>query len=111
MTTETILPDLIGTLAALPEHTQKTIQAYGAACYRTALQSPEVQALRKEAETEQQLQRAARQLPEGCCVAVEVEKDSGYVGLYFHGDEIVFGEPSDGTADRIKAAISAAMGE
>lgn len=46
MTTETILPELIGTLAALPEHTQKTIQAYGAACYRTALQSPEIQALR-----------------------------------------------------------------
>lgn len=50
MTKETILPELVGTLAALPEHTQKTIKAYGAACYRTALQSPEVQALRKDAE-------------------------------------------------------------
>lgn len=50
MTTETILPDLIGTLAALPEHTQNTIQAYGDACYRTALQSPEVQAWKRDAE-------------------------------------------------------------
>lgn len=50
MTTKTILPELVGTLAALPEHTQKTIKAYGAACYRTALQSPKVQAWKRDAE-------------------------------------------------------------
>ena len=50
MTEETILPELVGTLASLPEHTQKTIKAYGAACYRTALQSPEIQALKRDAE-------------------------------------------------------------
>lgn len=50
MNIEKILPELVGTLASLPEHTQKTIQAYGAACYRTALQSSEVQALKRDAE-------------------------------------------------------------
>lgn len=43
MTNETILPELVGTLAELPEHIQKAIQAYGGACYRTALQSLPVQ--------------------------------------------------------------------
>ena len=50
MTTETTLPELVGTLAALPEHTQKTIQAYGAACAITALQSEQVQAWKEDAE-------------------------------------------------------------
>lgn len=50
MTTETDLPELVGTLANLPLHTQETIRAYGAACARTALQSPEVQAMKKDAD-------------------------------------------------------------
>lgn len=50
MTTDTALPELVGTLASLPEHTQATIRAYGAACARTALQSAQVQALRLDAE-------------------------------------------------------------
>lgn len=50
MTNETILPELVGTLASLPEHTQKTIKAYGAACYRTALHSSEVQAWKRDNE-------------------------------------------------------------
>lgn len=50
MTKETILRELIGTLAELPEHTQKTIRAYGAACYRTALQSPEVHSWKRDSE-------------------------------------------------------------
>ncbi len=50
MTTEIVLPELVGTLASLSEHTQATIRAYGAACARTALQSPEIQALRKDAQ-------------------------------------------------------------
>lgn len=50
MTTETVLPELVGTLTSLSEHTQATIRAYGAACARTALQSPEIQELRKDAD-------------------------------------------------------------
>lgn len=50
MTADTVLPEPVGTLASLPEHTQATIRAYGAACARTAMQSPEVQAWKKDAE-------------------------------------------------------------
>jgi hypothetical protein len=49
MTTKTILPELVGTLTTLPEHIQKAIQAYGAACARVTLQSHEIQELRKDA--------------------------------------------------------------
>ena len=45
-----MLPELVGTLAKLPGHTQATIRAYGAACARTVLQSPEVQRLRRIAQ-------------------------------------------------------------
>ena len=57
MTTETDLPELVGTLANLPLHTQETIRAYGAACARTALQSPEVLRLREDAERYRMLRR------------------------------------------------------
>lgn len=69
----------------------------------------EIQALRKDAETERAIQRAAEVLPRDWQIAIEVEQGSGYVNLYFQGDEIEFGEPSVGIADRIKDAISAAM--
>ena len=69
----------------------------------------EIQALRKDAETERAIQRAADVLPRDWQITVEVEQGSGYVSLYFQGDEIEFDDPSDGIADRIKAAISAAM--
>jgi len=59
MTTETILPELVGTPASLPEHTQATIRAYGAACARTALQSAQVQQWKKDAE---QAKRLAKDL-------------------------------------------------
>ena len=54
MTNETILPELIGKLAELPEHIQKTIRAYGraygAVCYRQALESDRVQAWKRDSE-------------------------------------------------------------
>lgn len=82
---------------------------FARAIEQAVLQSPEVQALRKDAETERAIQRAAEVLPRDWQITIEVEQGSGYVNLHFQGDEIEFGEPSDGIADRIKDAISAAM--
>lgn len=58
----TILPELVGTLASLPEHTQKTIKAYGAACARTALQSQDLE----DAQRYRWLRNRA--IAEGICV-------------------------------------------
>lgn len=64
MTTETVLPELVGSLAVLPESLKRVIQAYGAACARTALQSPEVQQMRKDADRYRWLRRHWHELAE-----------------------------------------------
>lgn len=97
MTNETILPELIGTLAELPEHTQKTILAYGGACYRTALQSPEIQALRKDVERMRDaLKEAAAELN---CLGSELED------IYSENPTIVTTLPDPNVLSMIRSAM------
>lgn len=105
MTTETILPELVGTLASLPEHTQKTIKAYGAACYRTALQSPEIQALRTERDT---LEMGLRELIRGYVNLLEIARGR-FIDLGITCDPVDVMEASDPFLRSARSIISAML--
>lgn len=72
---------------------------------QAALASPEVQALRKDAKTEQAVQRACKELPEGWEIHLEMERGAGCVSLYHHRFGIEFNDPYEGSASSINAAI------
>lgn len=73
-----------------------------------ALQA-ECEKLRPAAATEQQIQRAAQHLPEDWRIAVEVEKDSGWVSLYAPDGILVEINEDGSLAEQIEQAINAAM--
>lgn len=58
---------------------------------------------------EQQIQRAAQHLPEGWRIAVEAEKDAGWVSLYTPDGVLVEINADGSPAEHIEQAINAAM--
>lgn len=68
----------------------------------------ECERLRKDAETEQAIQRAAEVLPPGYRIEIEVENDAGSVALFAPG-AIVECDFQGGIAEQIADAINAAM--
>lgn len=65
--------------------------------------------LRKDAATEQQIQRAAEELPDGWYIQAHVEKGSGYVDLYTPAGSLWVEELVGSIAEQIEQAIDAAM--
>lgn len=74
-----------------------------------ALQA-ECEKLRKDAETERAIQRAAEVLPTGFRIEIEIEKDGGGVALFSPG-AIVECDFHGGIAEQIADAIDAALHE
>ncbi|WGK60561.1 hypothetical protein QAO71_10695 [Halopseudomonas sp. SMJS2] len=68
----------------------------------------ECERLRKDAETEQAIQRAAEVLPPGYRIEIEVENDAGSVALFAPG-AIVECDFQGGIAEQIADAINTAM--
>lgn len=68
----------------------------------------ECEKLRKDAETERAIQRAAEVLPPGYRIEIEIEKDYGGVAL-FSPAAIVECDFQGGLAEQIADAIDAAM--
>lgn len=66
--------------------------------------------LRKDAETERAIQRAAEVLPEGWSIEIEVEKDAGSVAVLGPG-AVVYGDFQGTIAEQILDAIDTAMQE
>lgn len=71
----------------------------------------ECEKLRKEAETERQIQRAAQHLPEGWRITVEVEKDAGWVDAFNPDGSRIEIDWTGSLAEQIEQAIDAAMQE
>lgn len=72
----------------------------------------ELAALRRDAETERALQRAAEVLPVGWELSVVVERDAGWVTLHNpDGDLMERDDDHDTLAQSINSAIDAAMQE
>jgi hypothetical protein len=68
-------------------------------------------ALRKEAEFNQQVQRAAGELPEGWEIQICIEQGAGTVGLYHDGDQTEFESDGETLADQVEDAIETAKQE
>lgn len=73
-----------------------------------AEKTSECEKLRKDAETEQAIQRAAEALPHGYRIEIVVEKDAGSVALFAPG-AIVECDFQGGIAEQITDAIDAAL--
>lgn len=65
----------------------------------------------RDAEMAKQINRACAELPDNYCIAIEIERDAGWVCL-LRGDEVMdFDDPCEDVASSISAAIDAARGE
>lgn len=70
----------------------------------------ECEKLRKDAETERAIQRAAEVLPPGYRIEIEIEKDAGSVALFVPNASVEC-DFQGGIAEQIADAIDAAMEE
>src|SRR5690554_7787670 len=70
----------------------------------------EVEKLRKDAETERAIERAAEVLPLGFSIEIEIEKDAGTVALFGPGPS-VYCDFQGSVAEQINDAIDAAIQE
>lgn len=68
----------------------------------------ECEKLRKEAETERAIQRAAEVLPLGFSIEIEIEKDAGTVALFSPGPSVSC-DFHGSVAEQINDAIDAAL--
>lgn len=102
-----------GTLLAVKKYAAQYAEAeVDAAKKEIRALREQVRELEKEARLHRALESAAKSLPEGFEVALDVEKDAGTVSLYFEGERVPFLASGDeDLADCVRAAVKLACAE